>query len=171
MIVIALIGGCFSAGPKGIEIDTDGLLQFMQKAAKEKGIALAAMDFPGGLARTIMRVPSSRVLWVDDKLLDNLFERQALGQLGIFVDSYTTNADALVAMRAARYDIVISDIARPQGQEDGLALLQHVRAQHPAIPVFFYTRKVDGPVQGAAGITNDPEVLIEQVARLAGLRK
>src|SRR5215470_8899898 len=104
--------------------------------------------------------------------LNNQNERLAFAKMGVFVDSYTNNADALAALGREQYDLVISDIARPTGQQSGLDLLKALRSVRPDVPVIFYVRKVEGPgVPGAQGITNDPVELVVLVRRYLKQRK
>jgi len=98
--------------------------------------------------------------------LNNQNERLALAELGLFVDAYTNNADALAALERGQYQLVISDIARRAGQESGLDLLKRIRGINPKMPFLFYVTKVEGSdVPGAQGITNDPVELVTLVRR------
>lgn len=59
------------------------------------------------------RLQGSRVLWVDDRPSNNVFERQALEALGIQIDLSTSTEDALEKIRRRSYDLIISDMGRP----------------------------------------------------------
>ena len=57
-------------------------------------------------------LPGSRILWVDDRPQNNLYEVRALVALGIGVDQVTTTEAALTMLRNEQYDLVISDVGR-----------------------------------------------------------
>jgi DNA-binding NtrC family response regulator len=79
------------------------------------------------------------VLWADDNLQNNTFERQAFESVGIrFVLSETTR-DALDILSRQSFGAIISDMGRRDGPREGYALLDALRARDDGTPLFFYS--------------------------------
>lgn len=110
------------------------------------------------------------VLWVDDTPQNNVNERQALSAAGFTVHTARTTEEALRLATADAYDVVISDMKRPEGDDAGFDLLEKLRAagnqarfiiyagtQAPALAATAQTR-------GAFGCTNDPAQLLRLVS-------
>lgn len=49
-----------------------------------------------------------------------------------------STAEALEALKQARYDAVISDMGRPEGETAGIDLALKMKAAAPGVPVFIY---------------------------------
>ncbi len=113
-------------------------------------------------------------IWVDDRPLNNVIERRCLAEIGIVVDSYQNNFDALGAMKLAHYHVVVSDIHRDAPAESGWSLLRAVKHIRADIPFFFYTGFVDVPRRrqaqhrGATGMFTRPRQLFDAVLRVVG---
>jgi CheY-like chemotaxis protein len=162
-------GGKIKFGPV-LEVSVNGALQAWRSAAQAKG----AKPPDEGTLKTLVttlgaHLPTASILWVDDQPLNNLYERRAFAELGVFCDPYTSNADGLAAMTKVRYDLVISDIGRGDARETGWDLLTSVRLQQPPLPLIFYTYGPDQETierarrEGAEGITTSPDELIRTV--------
>lgn len=112
------------------------------------------------------------ILWVDDNPNGNFEERKRLFSFGILCDSYVTNESAVAAFRTGRYELVVSDINRPAGVEDGWALLRALRAVNPKAAVLVYTGRLHAEVErtarrrGAAGAFDRSGPLIAAILRL-----
>jgi CheY-like chemotaxis protein len=111
------------------------------------------------------------VLWVDDKPANNEFERRALKALGIEVDiSYDTD-EALRELNRRRYDLVISDMSRPSGQQAGYILLDRLAEKKSGTPIIFYvgsspnSRQEEAGNRGAYALTSDPQELLKRVTQ------
>jgi CheY-like chemotaxis protein len=129
--------------------------------------------------RPTVTAPSARraqILWVDDRPAGNTTEARLLSQMGAKVVFKTSTQDALAELARDTYDLVITDMARWEGDvrvaEAGCELLKEVRSRHSNLPVVFYVGKV-GLIspdcrREAAAATDDPRELIDVVARLAG---
>lgn len=117
----------------------------------------------------IARARSRRVLWVDDKPNNNVFERQALEVLGVQFILATSTEDALTRLRGQRFDAIISDMDRPPDRRAGYTLLEAVRALDQNAPFIIYsgTRAPEYRAEalrlGANGTTNRPDELFEMV--------
>jgi CheY-like chemotaxis protein len=119
------------------------------------------------------RLQGSRILWVDDRPENNVFEKQALEALGILVDISTSTENALATITRRPYDLVISDMSRPPDTQAGYTLLDSLRAAGNNTPFVIYAGS-RGPElareareHGAIGSTNLPPELVELVT--AGL--
>lgn len=75
----------------------------------------------------------ARIIWVDDHPENNEPIIQLLRRFGATVDTPRSNAEAFALLRASRYDVVISDVARddegPNGDLKGLEFAHQVLEQ------------------------------------------
>src|SRR5262245_23892188 len=83
-----------------------------------------------------------RVLWVDDRPNNNVFERRAMQALGHNFEMAQDTTDAIQKLNDGDFDLVISDMSRPSGDKAGFELLSAVRKEWPSLPVIFYTEQV-----------------------------
>jgi CheY-like chemotaxis protein len=131
---------------------------------------------PATLARSLERVVSrlkgrglrgKSVLWVDDTPSNNEFESQALRAFGIAVTFAVDTEPALKDLSARKFDLVISDMARPSSKQAGYALLDAMRTGGNKTPVLIYSssnapeHKREAERRGASGATNNPQELVE----------
>jgi hypothetical protein len=123
----------------GVNIGSDGIaVQFMAKAVEEKETKQVDR---ADLQTTAAQIEGPvRVLWVDDKPMNNRHEAQALRALGASIDFATSNAEALAYAGTGQYDLLLSDIGRrpPQGPTDGLALPGRLAAAGVLPPQVMY---------------------------------
>jgi two-component system response regulator HydG len=77
------------------------------------------------------------ILIVEDDSSAAEYLRVLLQELGFEVRSTANGVEALIALEANRYDLVISDIRMPK--MDGLELLAHLEQRWPALPVIVLT--------------------------------
>jgi CheY-like chemotaxis protein len=131
-----------------------------------------ADSLPG--VRQQRRLAESRVLWVDDRPTNNVYERRALEALDIRVDVSTSTDDALVRQTEGRYDLIISDMSRPPDQRAGYTLLDALRATGDRTPYVIYASSrspehvSEARDHGALGCTNRPQELVDYVLRGLG---
>jgi CheY-like chemotaxis protein len=164
-----------------------------QEAAAALGAAVAARTpgdgTPGAAAdpreiaqalpspRDQRRLQGSRVLWVDDRPSNNVFERQALEALGIQIDLSTSTEDALEKIRRRPYDLIISDMGRPPDKRAGYTLLDKLREAGNKTPFIIYASSRspehvrEAREHGAIGSTNRPQELVEMVTTALTARK
>ncbi|HSB58422.1 MAG TPA: response regulator, partial [Methyloceanibacter sp.] len=113
------------------------------------------------------RLRESTVLWADDNPDNNTYERRALQALGIRIDLATDTQDALRKLDRKEYDLVISDMGRPSGEQAGYELLKAVRDAGNGVPFVIYAgsnlpqHRLEAANRGAQGSTNDPQELFE----------
>lgn len=108
----------------------------------------------------------SRVLLFDDRPDTLINEMRMLQQLGMEVEVVTLSSEAHARLQTSHFDVLISDIARPVGQPNGIATLQTLHAHFPALPAIFYIGNFnakDGVPLGAFGITNRPDELVHLI--------
>jgi CheY-like chemotaxis protein len=120
----------------------------------------------GGAAK-LERPGERKVLWVDDRPANNVFERAALESYGIRFTLVESTSEAQAILAPGRFDAVISDLGRPGDRRAGLILLEAVRRADNAVPYFLYTSVAAaarlGRVEGAQGVTADPDELVAMV--------
>lgn len=131
-----------------------------------------------GLVRALRKTrpdanKQTRILWVDDRPESTSYERQAFEGLGYSISLALNTAEALKYADAGEYSVIISDMARKEGTEEGYKLLQQLRDYQIRTPFFIYTgSNVDrvrrsAQAKDAQGITNDPQELFEMVVAAA----
>lgn len=81
---------------------------------------------------------SKRILWVDDIPKNNSYLVASLEERGIRVDVALSTDEALGKFKNTQYDIVISDMGRPEGSKAGLDLTTKLKELRPNIPVFIF---------------------------------
>jgi CheY-like chemotaxis protein len=124
--------------------------------------------------RTVRRTKGSRVLWVDDRPTNNVFERRSLEALGVDFDISTSTEDALSKLSAGSYDAVLSDMGRPPDPRAGYTLLDAMRQRGLRTPFIIYAgsnapeHKAEARQHGAIGSTNRADELFELVLNAVG---
>jgi CheY-like chemotaxis protein len=181
---LSLKGGGFEASLKRKQVEVAAALAAAkasrsdgdmnrESAAKEAKIAA---DVASGVvtSRTIKRVRLSKVLWVDDRPNNNIYERQALEALGVSFTLATSTDEALQKISQQRFDAIISDIGRSSDSRAGYTLLDQLRANSDQTPFFIYASSRDpehvaeSRRHGATGCTNNANELLEMVLPVLG---
>lgn len=110
-----------------------------------------------------------RILWVDDRPINNVNERGALESLGLEFVLAESTREALNILSRDRFAVIISDMGRREGPREGYVLLEAVRAKDKTTPFFIYAgsrafeHRQEAAARGAQGTTNRPNELIEMV--------
>lgn len=121
------------------------------------------------------RLGSGRLLWVDDAPANNRLEVQALRELGLEIDTASSNAEAVSYARSRPYDLVLSDIGRAGPEEDvraGLALPAELKAIGSTAPVAYYVGEAEGPqTETGEPVFDTPSGLLAHVAATLGQSK
>lgn len=81
---------------------------------------------------------SKRILWVDDLPKNNSYLVASLEERGAKVDVAVSTQEGIEKFKAIPYDIVISDMGRPEGDHAGLDLLKRIRELNPSVPFFIF---------------------------------
>jgi PAS domain S-box-containing protein len=148
-------------------------------AAPEGRRGRGAPAGPGGRAASGRALTGVRVLVVEDHHDTAELLRAVLGSQGAEVRVAVSLAEALAALGESGVDVLVSDIAMPDG--NGYELLRRVREREraagrgplPAIAVTAFASADDGERARAAGFQDhaakpiDPAALVEVVARIA----
>jgi two-component system, response regulator PdtaR len=82
------------------------------------------------------RAATVHVLFVEDEFLISEWVAQALSDQGFRVQAVSTAAEALLALRSDRVDVLFTDINLPGGM-DGAALARRARQMQPHLPVVY----------------------------------
>jgi CheY-like chemotaxis protein len=113
----------------------------------------------------------SKVLWVDDRPENNVYERQAMESMGLEFTLALSTSEALQLLGTRRFAAIISDMGRKEGPREGYVLLEAVRAKDKTTPFFIYAgsrapqHQREAALRGAQGTTNIAEELVEMVVR------
>jgi len=117
------------------------------------------------------------ILWVDDHPENNLFERQALIEMGVRIISVTNTQTALDELRRRPFDAIISDFTRSDDPKGGYTLLEKLpkRPTHPPYIIysgsFSSTFSDEAKSKGALGETNEPSDLFKLVIKAIKMRR
>lgn len=114
-----------------------------------------------------------RILWVDDRPSNIEGERSLFEREGAQVRIAETTKEALETLGDGT-DVIISDMARREGEREGLALLRSLRDRGIGTPVVIYTanyarsrrNRTEAKTAGAHAVTNDPRDLAQIVRTL-----
>lgn len=111
-----------------------------------------------------------RILWVDDNPKNNSYLVASLQERGVRVDQVRSTAEALARLDQQPYepyDLVISDMVRPEGAEAGIDLTRSLKARTPPVPVYIFCGAVaahrlrdEALAAGAAAITSSGTSLL-----------
>jgi len=106
-------------------------------------------------------------LWVDDQPSNNRYEQAALSALGLQIVESTSTKDALEQAAMHDFDLIISDMGRPDDRLAGLALLNTLRRSGNNVPYVIYTglresgAAAEAKLRGATGYTDRPSELVQ----------
>lgn len=140
-----------------------------------EGLPVGSERRPRAGART-PRFQAARVLVADDTAVNREVAIEALGRLGVSVDCVENGRQAIVAVAASTYDLVLMDFSMPE--VDGLEATRAIRASEvasggPRVPIVGLTARVigQGPDQcraaGMNGLLHKPYTLAQLAECLA----
>jgi CheY-like chemotaxis protein len=81
---------------------------------------------------------TKRILWVDDNPRNNSLLAAAIEERGARVDIALSTDEGLAKFKKQAYDIVLSDMGRPENEKAGIDLTKKLKALSPDTPVFIY---------------------------------
>lgn len=122
--------------------------------------------------RTNTSKAARNVLWVDDNPENNFFLIQELSKQGLSFSLASTTNEAIALSSSYKYSLIISDMRRAEGEEEGYRFLSYLRKRGDDIPYFIFSS--DGSLQackdqaknlGADGSTNEVWELMEMVTQ------
>lgn len=111
----------------------------------------------------------SRVLWVDDRPENNVYERQAFQAQGIEFSLALSTNEALDILKTNKFAAIISDMGRKEGPKEGYVLLDKLRSLGDTTPFVIYAgsnlpeHKKQAREHGAIGSTNRADELFQLV--------
>jgi CheY-like chemotaxis protein len=111
----------------------------------------------------------NRILWVDDRPENNVYERKAFEAQGFNFGIALSTDEALEILNNSRFAAIISDMGRKEGLQEGYVLLEKIRKSGDKTPFFIYAGS-NAPEhrrmaleKGAQGSTNNAQELFELV--------
>lgn len=111
-----------------------------------------------------------RILWVDDRPENNVFVRKFFEQYGIETLVALSTEQALLYYKSMdSITLIISDMGRKEGPQEGYVLLEEIRKIDKDIPYFIHAgsndpkHKKESLLRGAQGNTGDIYELIDMV--------
>jgi hypothetical protein len=83
---LLIVGGTASVSKGRLEVNSDGFMYWLHKAKEERGQVVTAPVQPVNPQpmQRLLKLPGATIAWVDDKPLNNVFERRALASAGIY---------------------------------------------------------------------------------------
>jgi CheY-like chemotaxis protein len=125
-------------GNRSGEVDAELTAAEANNAAKDVEFASAAIasDLVAGLR--------NRILWVDDEPQTIAYDARSMESRGINVGLVTSTDEALKALVAQTFDLVITNISRSEGNtfepDAGRKLIERMREARISTPVYIYYR-------------------------------
>jgi hypothetical protein len=119
--------------------------------------------------REKIKSSKNRIIWVDDRPENNIYERKAFEAQGIEFSLALSTDEALELMESNEYVAIISDMGRKEGTQEGYKLLEEVRNLGDDTPFFIYAgsrspeHKKMAKERGAQGTTNRADELYKMV--------
>lgn len=113
----------------------------------------------------------NRILWVDDRPENNIYERKAFEALGLTFTLALSTDQALEYLQHNKVATIISDMGRQEGPSEGYVLLEALRNQGDKTPFFIYAgsnlpeHKKEAIKRGAQGSTNNAQELFSMVTK------
>jgi len=111
----------------------------------------------------------NRILWVDDRPENNVYERQAFEDQGLHFRLALSTDEALEILKHEKFAVIISDMGRKEGPEEGYLLLKKLRTSGDKTPFVIYAgsnlpeHKKMARERGALGSTNMAQELFQLV--------
>jgi CheY-like chemotaxis protein len=83
-------------------------------------------------------IKNKHILWVDDNPRNNSYLVASLQEKGHTVDFALSTDEAIAKFTSQSYDIVISDMGRPDDGKAGITLVKQIRALSPGVPFYIF---------------------------------
>jgi CheY-like chemotaxis protein len=182
-------------GPSDFKDESNFLKATQRQMSAAVSLAVAAAQYPGmlddgkiddeemkGIVETVSVMTGKdgtqgrrkRVLWVDDRPENTIYERRAFEAVCVSCDLALSTEQALGMAKAGGYAAVISDMARKEGEQEGYVLLEALRKAGNGAPYFIYAgsgaqeHRDEAKRRGAQGSTNNPKELFKMVTEAVG---
>lgn len=125
---------------------------------------------------TLDNLTGKAILWVDDQPANNMLVMRALRKFGLDIEQAASTKAALAAIERRKFDLVISDMARPEDPHAGYDLLKVLRDGGSTVPYFIFSGldrpeyRREAAERGAQLSTNDMIELLDSVGTTLGGR-
>lgn len=168
-----LIVGAVSLAAASVK-DNAAPQNFQMVETAVKGVAgrvLAGFRATESVTTDLANEWHNKILWVDDRPQNNIYERQAMESMGLEFTLALSTSEALQILNTRRFAAIISDMGRKEGPREGYVLLEAVRAKDKTTPFFIYAgsrapqHQREAALRGAQGTTNIADDLVEMVIR------
>lgn len=112
-----------------------------------------------------------RILWVDDRPDNNVYERKAFEAIGLAFSLAPSTERALELLDKNQFSAIISDMGRLEGLNEGYVLLESIKKKGIKTPFFIYAgsnlpeHKKEAIKRGAQGSTNNSQELFVSVTK------
>ncbi len=166
MIAGAISLAAATAKDKAVPSSIDQVGSAVRSAA---GKVLAGFQASEAATKDFQDNWRKRILWVDDRPQNNVYERQAMESMGLQFTLAESTDQALKTLSTQRFAVIISDMGRKEGPREGYKLLEAIRTQDQTTPFFIYAgssapqHRREAALRGAQGSTNVAEELVEMV--------
>lgn len=94
-----------------------------------------------GVTMATLPTPRRSILWVDDNPRNNSFLIAAMKDLGMQVEMAASTDQGLSQFQSGRFDAVISDMKRGEGDKAGIAFVQAIRRLNASVPIYLFCGK------------------------------
>ncbi|MEI7375412.1 response regulator [Dickeya chrysanthemi] len=111
----------------------------------------------------------NRILWVDDRPENNVYERKAFEAQGIEFTLAISTSEAIDLIKKNKFAAIISDMGRNEGHQEGYVLLKKLREMGDKTPFMIYAtsnlpeHKKMARERGAIGSTNRADELFQTI--------
>lgn len=117
------------------------------------------------------KLSQKRILWVDDRPENNVYERKAFEAVGLTFSLALSTSQALELLDENQFSAIISDMGRLEGLTEGYVLLESIEKKGIKTPFFIYAgsnlpeHKKEAIKRGAQGSTNNAQELFVSVTK------
>ena len=146
----------------------------LQSKLAELEKRLGAGSAPRAAPRAMPSISSSssnssnqRILWVDDHPKNNSYFIASLEERGFRIDTALSTDEATARFKRLPYDMVFSDMERPENEKAGIDLTRKIKLISPATPVFIFcgawaarSYRAEALAAGATEITSSGSTLL-----------
>lgn len=136
-------------------------------AELEKRLNLGPDSVKVQMAAPPAKGQGKRILWVDDKPKNNSYLIATLEERGLRVDTVLSTDEGMAQFKKGAYDIVVSDMGRPEGDKAGIDLTRKLKVVSPATPVYIFcgawaahNLRAEALAAGASEITSSVSTLL-----------
>ncbi|MBF0137387.1 MAG: response regulator [Magnetococcus sp. DMHC-1] len=113
-----------------------------------------------------------RILWVDDLPRNNAYLVSLLKERNDTVDIARNTEEGMRKLQEINYDIIISDMKRPESDKAGIELAERIRIINKKVPVFIFcggwaaqNMKEEALRSGVNGITSSSTTLLSMLGK------